>query len=259
MEIYMIHPLEHDRAVGVISACLCMILLYFAGATPVGFVCAYLFPCLLACKTCKGVRRRLRPPGVRSFAFGFSLVLTLLFLTAFVVGLFPFADESEKGRISLVGVLLAPLFEELLWRGVLADLLEPLGVLRFSVISSVCFALLHSSPGQIWYAFVAGMIFSLALEFTDSLLPSMAAHLANNLLAALSAAASARVYFAVFFISAAFALLVLLYFALFDRKTVKTLAAGFGAKHMFAAGIDPAVCLLFAALICTAILPRLGL
>lgn len=82
--------------------------------------------------------------------------------------------------VVIVGMgVLAPIEEELIFRGVLARHLQKHGNLFAILISALPFALLHSGP-QFTYAFVAGILCGLLLIKTDNLLWVIGMHLLYN-------------------------------------------------------------------------------
>ena len=86
----------------------------------------------------------------------------------------------------LANVLLAPLVEETLYRGLAIDALTPgFGVVAAALISCLGFGLLHW-PGGFWYMLITGLIaggvFSALLVWQQSLLSPLAAHMTLNLI-----------------------------------------------------------------------------
>jgi uncharacterized protein len=85
-------------------------------------------------------------------------------------------------------VVLTPIFEEIVFRGLLfATLRRRFGVSEAAVLSAAVFAIAHGY-GVIGFAavFWSGLLWAWSYERTGSLLPSMAAHGVDNLLASLS-------------------------------------------------------------------------
>lgn len=78
-------------------------------------------------------------------------------------------------------IVLAPVFEELLCRGVvLGSLRERYGVTVAWLVSSLFFGVLHVQPVQVVSATVVGLILGYVYLATDSLWPSMILHALNN-------------------------------------------------------------------------------
>jgi membrane protease YdiL (CAAX protease family) len=84
-------------------------------------------------------------------------------------------------------VVLTPVFEEIIFRGLLfATLRRRFGTGTAAVLSASIFAIAHGY-GVLGFAavFWSGLLWALAYERTGSLLPSMAAHAADNLMASI--------------------------------------------------------------------------
>ncbi len=93
---------------------------------------------------------------------------------------------GRGGWALLSTVIFAPLFEEVIFRGViLGSVRSRSGVIAAWLISSLCFGLAHGVPSQIVATFVIGLILGYAYLRSGSLLTSMALHAMNNALAML--------------------------------------------------------------------------
>jgi membrane protease YdiL (CAAX protease family) len=124
-----------------------------------------------------------------------GLLLVNLQLTRAVLRLIPppsafsriLADTIRPGQpwTALVAVVLvAPVSEELLFRGlVLHAFIARYGARKAMITSAILFALVHGNPWQ----FCTGLLFGLFLAWcfvrTQSLLPCLLAHIANNSIA----------------------------------------------------------------------------
>lgn len=105
-------------------------------------------------------------------------------------------SELVQNRAALLPSLfvlavLAPLAEELIFRGLLYGWIEGRwGWKPAFVVSAVSFAAAHFDPTFVYMILVLplGLLFSFLRWRTNSLLPSLAAHIANNAFAVLSAA-----------------------------------------------------------------------
>jgi uncharacterized protein len=85
-------------------------------------------------------------------------------------------------------VVLTPIFEEIVFRGLLfATLRRRFGVAGAALLSAAIFAIAHGY-GVLGFGavFWSGLLWAWAYERTGSLLPSMAAHAVDNLMATLS-------------------------------------------------------------------------
>lgn len=80
--------------------------------------------------------------------------------------------------------LLPAVFEEFCHRGILLSGLEDHGSEYSAVIlSGVFFGLMHANPAQFVYAVFGGMLFAVLVIKTNSILPAICAHFANNAVA----------------------------------------------------------------------------
>ena len=83
--------------------------------------------------------------------------------------------------MSIVAVVIAPIFEEILFRGILYQFLRRKGnVVLAIVISSTIFSLLHCNSAQLLPILGLGMLFCFIFEVTGSLVASIVVHMINN-------------------------------------------------------------------------------
>lgn len=89
---------------------------------------------------------------------------------------------SPVGMLSIC--LVAPVAEEILFRGVIIGAMRSKGVAPWLavVVSSLLFGLVHANPAQISFAFMAGILFGVVYYATGSLVPSVLCHVVNNTL-----------------------------------------------------------------------------
>jgi membrane protease YdiL (CAAX protease family) len=122
--------------------------------------------------------------------------IILAFLVLFAPALFPesksfpleklFSSAGAAYAICAFAVLVAPVMEELLFRGVAFAFLEKYGGLRIAVVgTALLFAGLHipeywGAWNHVLLIFVVGFALSLARGITGSLTPSVILHLAYN-------------------------------------------------------------------------------
>ena len=87
------------------------------------------------------------------------------------------------GIISMA--LLAPVLEELLFRGAIQGMLQETlkNPWKSIIISSLIFGIVHMNPAQIPFAFLLGMIFGWLRYRSGSLLPGIMGHVLNNTIA----------------------------------------------------------------------------
>jgi uncharacterized protein len=121
--------------------------------------------------------------GLASQAFGFDTHWTEWFSEDLVWG--------GRGALAVALVellILAPVLEELVFRGLLyGTLRRRFGMAGAALISAGAFAIGHGYGfAGLSSVFAAGLLYAWAYEQTGSLLPSMAAHAASNLLATLT-------------------------------------------------------------------------
>ena len=114
-----------------------------------------------------------------------------------IMGLIPFSEEILQGHDELINssttpmavqviyvVVLAPVIEEIFFRGIAHDRLSrAMHPVLASVISSVLFALIHGELVSIIAAFAAGMLLSLLYNRYRTVLVPIAFHVGFNVLA----------------------------------------------------------------------------
>ncbi|MGB9608638.1 MAG: lysostaphin resistance A-like protein, partial [bacterium] len=87
------------------------------------------------------------------------------------------SPAGGKAALLFLIVFLAPLFEELLFRGLLyPSLREELGVVPAIILSSFFFASVHADVSRLLPLMTLGMVFTYLYEKRHSLLPSILAH-----------------------------------------------------------------------------------
>ena len=96
------------------------------------------------------------------------------------------APQTLTGTILLVFalVIIAPLFEEFLFRGIMYDALKPFGHGIAILITSILFGLMHSSMRMLFYATAAGFALGYIRYATNSLYVVTILHLIVNAVAA---------------------------------------------------------------------------
>lgn len=89
-------------------------------------------------------------------------------------------SRTPFGILSIA--LLAPILEELLFRGAIQSQLQASGMRPWTAIlvSSLIFGVVHMNPAQIPFAFLLGMMFGWLYYRTGSLLPGIIGHVLNN-------------------------------------------------------------------------------
>ncbi len=118
------------------------------------------------------------------------------FLSTFISNLFPEKSESlteafENLKMSgalyyLDVVIIGPIFEELLTRGLIMKISKKsFGMIGCVIINALMFSLLHGNVIQSFYVIPTGMVYAfIAFQF-NSVIPSICCHMFHNLLASL--------------------------------------------------------------------------
>jgi membrane protease YdiL (CAAX protease family) len=132
-------------------------------------------------------------PGFRKglmWSAGFAVVAFLAFVVLFVVGIDPLsliyvrlpAKHSETILYFLVGGMVAPLAEEIFFRGMLYGFLRRWGIVVAVVLSTLMFVLAHPIfPGIPLPQVVGGIVFAVAYEIEGSLMVPITIHVLGNL------------------------------------------------------------------------------
>jgi len=111
-----------------------------------------------------------------------NLALALLpeaWLIAYNADMAPIASTGLLTALSIV--VMGPLAEELVFRGIIQTRLErAMPVWAAVVLQAVLFGVTHGTPVQMAYAFLMGLVFGLLRSRTGSILPGLAAHAAFN-------------------------------------------------------------------------------
>ncbi len=121
-----------------------------------------------------------------SFAFNFVYGTILVFFNLRMqIDLVPiFAQLSSPWLLLVGGAVIAPVVEELFFRGfVFAGLRQKYGWQKSAFISAALFALLHLTPTAIIPIFVLGYIFAYLYYRSDSIWPAILMHVLTNTLA----------------------------------------------------------------------------
>ena len=121
-----------------------------------------------------------------SFAFNFVYGLFLaLFDLRVQLDLIPIFQELPSPWLFFVGgAIIAPLVEEIFFRGfVFAGLRPRYGWPRAALLSAAVFALLHFTPTAMIPIFILGYIFALLYQFSGSIWPAILMHVLTNSLA----------------------------------------------------------------------------
>lgn len=145
-------------------------------------------------------RKNRSPKGTRLLKFGlakldFVIILwgTIIVLATGVViepllNLFPETYLDRLGNIMAAGgwmmftsIVIAPIMEEILFRGILQDaLMRKYGVFVGILIASAVFGIVHLIPQQVVNAFMIGIVLGYIYYRTGALLPVILIHCINN-------------------------------------------------------------------------------
>jgi membrane protease YdiL (CAAX protease family) len=94
-----------------------------------------------------------------------------------------FAELSSPWWLLLAGIVVAPVVEELFFRGFLyAGLAQRYSWRKAAVISSALFALIHLQPLAIVPIFLLGYLFAYLYERSKSIWPAILMHVTTNAL-----------------------------------------------------------------------------
>ena len=111
-------------------------------------------------------------------------LVNLLPMPEFVQKIF-FEFGERKGLFTFIAIVVAaPIFEELIFRGIILDgLLRKYSPVKSIIISSLMFGLVHLNPWQFISAFILGLFSGWVYYKTGKLALSVVVHLVNNLIA----------------------------------------------------------------------------
>ena len=91
-------------------------------------------------------------------------------------------EDSSPWAVLLFVVLLAPVFEEYVFRGLLYQKLAAFGAKTYILFSALVFALYHVNFYQMFYAFALGLVLAGLTYYTGNIRASVALHLLVNLI-----------------------------------------------------------------------------
>lgn len=95
-------------------------------------------------------------------------------------------SDSDSWLYVLLSVIVAPITEELLMRGIVFNELKkvfPIGVAY--LLSSLAFAIMHGTIAHLFLSFVSGLLFAIAYEYTGKIISPIIYHSVFNLLSIL--------------------------------------------------------------------------
>lgn len=119
-----------------------------------------------------------------------SLIITLLKTKNVTVPTADFTVDSPTFSAIFFSVLyllvIAPIAEEIMFRGLILKTIAPFGKTLAIVLSSLLFGLMHGNIQQFFGAFVIGIMFAVIDIKCGSIIPSIIAHSFNNLIPTLN-------------------------------------------------------------------------
>lgn len=80
-------------------------------------------------------------------------------------------------------IIIGPIAEELIYRGMILSLLKPFGKWLAVFFSALMFALMHGNIPQALAAFMGALVYGLLAVKFDSIIPTILIHIANNFIA----------------------------------------------------------------------------
>lgn len=122
----------------------------------------------------------------RILLWGLILLVSLSVVIDPLLSHLPVPDQNygRGGWTLLAVVVVAPVAEELLFRGLLLEMLrQHIGTVAAVVISSAVFALMHLQPAVMIDAFLAGLALCYIYLLTRSIYASILLHIFNNAIA----------------------------------------------------------------------------
>ena len=138
-----------------------------------------------------GLERRTWRKGLKKgliWSGGFAIIAGLLFLGLFIAGQNPFliirtplpSAPAQQVLFFGVGGIIAPITEEVIFRGLIFGYLRRWGFTAALLISTALFAVLHL-PALPVTQIVGGMVFAIAYHVEDSLIVPIVIHMLGNL------------------------------------------------------------------------------
>lgn len=119
---------------------------------------------------------------------GLVLNLSYNLVLGWINNLFPFTNNYDSINISVLVYIvctgiLGPILEELLFRGIVFNKLKTFNKqMRAILLVTIIFALFHSNPIQVLYAFCLGFILIYVYEKYKSIIAPMIVHIASNIM-----------------------------------------------------------------------------
>lgn len=123
------------------------------------------------------------------WSVGFGVVAAILFIIIYLAGnnplMFIRSNIPEKLTVFisflLIGGIIAPVTEEIFFRGILYGYLRRFNVILAIILSAVMFAFLHWRSGFPITQFIGGLVFAIAFEKEKNLITPVTIHILGNL------------------------------------------------------------------------------
>lgn len=155
-------------------------------------------------QTGKKLNFNLSPTNFFTYLLIFPMMLGMMFIAEFITSQIPITGPffgeyyqyfsrlmeqmtNDKATLILLAVIMAPLFEEIVFRGIIQKGLINKGMkpINAILIASVVFGLVHGNPWQFVGAVLLGIVLGLVYHKTKSLLLPILLHAFNNLCSAI--------------------------------------------------------------------------
>ena len=180
--------------------------LYLVLANAFGFLGALFCFDYFICRpqTGKKLNFNFSPTNFVTYLLIFPMMLGMMFIGEFISSQIPISGPvfgkfygyfsemmeqmtKDKGTLILLAVIMAPIFEEIVFRGIIQKGLMNKGMKPWKaiIISAVIFGLVHGNPWQFVGAVLLGSVLGLVYYKTKSLLLSILLHAFNNLCSAI--------------------------------------------------------------------------
>lgn len=175
---------------------------YLLLANGAGFLSAIFAFDYFVCRryTGKKLNFNFSPTNLTTYLLIFPMMLGMMFIAEFITSQIPITGPffgeyyqyfsrlmdqmtNDKATLILLAVVMAPLFEEIVFRGIIMKGLLNKGLKPQTaiVISALVFGLVHGNPWQFVGAVLLGCVLGLVYYKTKSLLLSILLHAFNNL------------------------------------------------------------------------------
>ncbi len=130
-------------------------------------------------------------PGIKRgilWSLGFGVIVLIGFGIIFLCGINPLKiahvsiskNSSEIFMLFLLGGLIAPIAEEIFFRGVLFSFLRQWGLLPALILSTLVFAFIHPVRGIPLTQLIGGILFAAAYEVEQKLMAPIIIHVMGN-------------------------------------------------------------------------------